>query len=190
MIAINLLRRTLANEQAQRRRCQGGAALGLLILISLVTVCGVVWTNLDQSLDQLHKQKEQKLAQLVKEERLQGQVEELHRQTADLRTWSQQIAHVAVQHRQSIQLLDVVSHNLDPLSLWLTRLDLETKRVRLMGVAESRADIVQFAHDLKRDGLFQDVTVLEAGRTSEESAGYSFTMNLLLRSESDHVTSS
>jgi Tfp pilus assembly protein PilN len=190
MIAINLLRRTLVNEQRQRRRCQGEAAIVLLIVMGTVVVCGFIWADLDRSRGQLQKEKEHKSEQLVVLERTRGQLEVIHRHTADLKKRSQQVTRLMGQQRRSIRLLDSVIRSLDPLNLWLAGLEMEQDQVTLKGFADSKSHIVQFAQSLKRDGLFQDVTVLEAGKTSGESSVYHFTMNLLLISEVDHVTSS
>lgn len=190
MIAINLLRGTIEQEHRQRRRCQGEAALALLIVVGTIAVCGFLWADLAQSLGQLQKEKVQKTAHLVELERTRGQLEVIHRHTADLRNRSQQVTHLMSQQRRSIQLLDTVSRSLDPLKLWLATLEMKQDRVMLMGFADSKSQIVQFAQNLKRDGLFQEVTVLEAGQVSGEPSKYNFTMNLLLAAELDYVTSS
>ena len=190
MIAINLLRCTLENEHRQRRRCQGEAAVVLLIVLGTIAVCGFVWADLDQSLGQFQKEKEQKTTQLAEWERAYSQLEEINRYTADLRKRSRQVTHLMGQQRRSIQLLDTVSRSLDPLKLWLIRLEMQQDQVTLMGFADSKAQIVQFVQYLKRDGLFQEVTVLEAGQVSGKPSKYNFTMTLLLRAELNHVTSS
>ncbi len=190
MIAINLLRRTLLNEQRQRRRCQGEAAVVVVIVMATVAVCGGVWAELDRSLGQLQEEKARKVARLLDLERTHGKLESTNRQTAALRHRSQQVTRLLIQQRRPIQLLDAVSRSLDSLKLWLDRLEMDQEQVRLVGFAESKAQIVQFAQYLKRDGLFQDVEVLEAARTSEESSAYHFTMNLRLITEPDYVTSS
>lgn len=190
MIAINLLRRTLENEHRQRRRCQSEAAVVLLLVVGTIVVCGFVWADLAQSLGQLQKEKVQKTAQLVELEQAHGQLKMIHRHTADLINRSQQVTHLMSQQRRSIQLLDAVSRSLDPLNLWLASLELQEDQVMLMGFAGSKSQIVQFAQYLKRDGLFQEVTVLEAGQVSGEPLKYNFTMNLLLTEELDYVSSS
>ncbi len=190
MIAINLLRRTLENEHRQRRRCQSEAAVVLLIVVGMIAVCGFVWADLAQSLGQLQKEKVQKIAQLVELEHTRGQLKMIHRHTVDLRNRSQQVTHLMSQQRRSIQLLDTISRSLDPLKLWLATLEMKQDRVTLMGFADSKSKIVQFAQHLKRDGFFQEVTVLEAGQVSGEPLKYNFTMNLLLTAELDYVSSS
>ena len=190
MIAINLLRRTLENEHGQRRRCQREAAVVLLIVVGTIAVCGFVWADLEQSLGQLQKEKVRKTAQLVELEHTRGHIKMLNRHTADLRNRCQQVTHLMSQQRRSIQLLDIVRRSLDPLNLWLASLELQEDQVMLMGFADSKSQIVQFAQYLKRDGLFHEVRVLEAGQVSGKPLQYNFTMNLLLTAESDHVSSS
>jgi len=190
MIAINLLRCILKHEHRQRRRCQAEAAVLLLVIVGTIAVCGFVWADLEQSLGQLQKEKVQKTAQLVELEHTRGQLKIMNRHTTDLRNRSQQVTHLTNQQRRSIQLLDTVSRSLDPLKLWLDTLEMKQDRVMLMGFADSKSQIVQFAQNLKRDGLFQEVTVLEAGHVSGEPSKYNFTMNLLLTAELDYVASS
>jgi len=131
-----------------------------------------------------------KTTQLAEWERTYSQLEEINRYTADLKKRSRQVTHLMGQQRRSIQLLDTVSRSLDPLKLWLIRLEMQQDQVTLMGFADSKAQIVQFVQYLKRDGLFQEVTVLEAGQVSGKPSKYNFTMTLLLRAELNHVTSS
>ena len=190
MITINLLRHTLTNEHRQRRRCQIEASVVMLTLVGAITICGLVWVALDRSLGFLQKQKEQKTLQLVELERIHGQLKVINQQKAELMSRSHQATYLEVQQRRSIRLLDTVSRSLNPLQLWLASLELEKDQVMLMGFAESKAQIVEFVQNLKSEKFFQDVAVLEAGKTSEESSVYHFKMSLLLTSGIDNVTSS
>lgn len=190
MISINLLRHTLENEHNQRRRCLVEGMVLLLMVIGTVGVCGLVWVNLERSFAQLQSEKEFKVVQLGQWERTHSQFEGAKRQIVDLRNRSEEITNLVVQQRRSIQILDTVSRSLDPLKLWLTGLEMEKEQVTLLGFAESKTQIVELAQFLKQAGLFEEVTVLEAGRTSEEPLVYHFTMNLLLISGIHDVTSS
>jgi type IV pilus assembly protein PilN len=190
MIAMNLLRRTLANEQRRRRRCQIEMTVGLFLLVGTFVVSGFIWWDMDTSISSLHRQEAQQIVTLREVEHSHSQLQVTNRQIADLRERSHRVTHLIAQHHQAIQLLDVVSHSLDPLRLWLSALEMEQAQVKLVGFAESKDQIVQFAKLLKEDSIFQNVSVREAGRASGESPTYHFIMDLLLTSEVEYGKSS
>jgi len=190
MITVNLLRRTLANEHRHRRRCQMEATVMAFVLVSFTVVCGMVWWDLDHSRNHLQIVKEQKALQLGAMKRLHAQIEKLNAQARHLLKRSHAVARLSAQQRQSIRLLDVVSQSLNPLRIWLASLQMENGNVILRGYTESKNQIVEFANFLKRDEIFQDVAILETGKTSEDFSGYEFSMNLRLKKEWNHVTTS
>lgn len=190
MIAINLLRRPLVNERRVHLRSKMEAAVVMCIVSVLAIVCGFVWADLERSLEQLNSEKSQRVAALAEAKQKYDQLERLNQQTADLMNSGQQVLALAVQQRQPLQLLDAVSHSLDPLNIWLAKLEMEKEEVTLMGFAQTRGQIVQFAQNLKRQELLQSVAVLETGKKTGEFSLYPFTMNLLLMSESHDVAPS
>jgi type IV pilus assembly protein PilN len=190
MITVNLLRRTLANEQRHRRRCQVEATVLVFVLVSFTVVCGIVWWDLDHSRNHLQIVKEQKAIQLGEMKRLHAQIEKLNVQARSLLKRSHEVARLSAQQRQSIRLLDVVSESLNPLRIWLASLQMEKGNVILRGYTESKDQIVEFADLLKRDEIFQDVAILETGLASEDFSGYEFSMNLRLSKAWNHVTTS
>lgn len=190
MIAINLLRRTLVHEHRQRRKCLSEAAMWLLVVFGTVVIYGSIWDDLVFSRAHLQKEKEYKVAQLEQFERTRDQLEIINHHKADLKSRHQVATDLMGQQQRSIQLLDTVSQSLDPLHIWLSRLEMNQDKVTLKGYADSKSQIVQLVQSLKHDDLFQDVRVVEAEKVSGESYAYQFSMNLLWMSEGDHVTSS
>ncbi|MDA0737947.1 MAG: PilN domain-containing protein [Nitrospirae bacterium] len=190
MIEINLLRSSLDKERGLRQRCKSEAVVVLCLFLGLVLVCGFVWVDFERTLAQLHSQKNLKAAQLVELKRRHEQFEIMNRQTADLVNRSQQVIALAAQQRQPLQLLDAVSRSLDPLNIWLAKLEMKREQVTLVGFAQTRNQIVQFSRNLKGQELFQSVAVLETGKKTRESSLYPFTMNLLLMSELHAVSPS
>jgi len=190
MIVINLLRRPLDNERRVRLRCKREFAAMMCVFLVMAIVCGFVRTDLDRSLVQLQTEKSQKMVELVEAKNKYAQFEMMNQQIVDLRNSGQEVLALAIQQRQPLQLLDAVSHSLDPLNIWLAKLDMENAKVTLMGFAQTRGQIVQFAQNLKRQELFQSVAVLETGKKTGEFSLYPFTMNLLLMSELNNVTPS
>jgi type IV pilus assembly protein PilN len=190
MIAVNLLRRTLVYEHRHRRKCLGEAAMLLLVVFGTVAIFGFIWNDLDHARAHLQKEKEYKVVQLEQLERTRDQLKIINHHNADLKNRHQAATDLMAQQQRSIQLLDTVSQSLDPLHIWLSRLEMKQDKVTLKGYADSKSQIVQLVQSLKHDDLFYDVRVLEAERVSGESFAYQFTMNLLLISEGNHVTSS
>lgn len=190
MIEINLLRSSLDKERGLRQRCKREAAVVMCLFLGLVLICGFVWADLERSLAQLHGQKNQKAAELVTSKQRHEQFEMMNQQTVVLVNRNQQVVALAAQQRQPLQLLDAVSRSLDPLNIWLAKLEMKHEQVTLIGFAQNRNQIVQFSRNLQRQELFQSVAVLETGKKTEESSLYPFTMNLLLMSELHDVAPS
>ena len=190
MIAINLLRRPLANEQRRRRRCQIELSVGVFLIVGILVASGLIWWNMDRSISSLREQEAQRMDRLRGVEHFQSQLEATSHQLDDVKERSRQVTNLLVQRRQAIQVLDVVSRSLDPLRLWLSDLEMEQGQVKLMGFSESKDQIVKFAKLLNQDSLFQNVTVREAGRVPGESSSYHFIMDLLLTSEVEYVRAS
>ncbi len=190
MIKINLLRSSLDKERGLRQRCKREAVVVMCLFLGLVLVSGFVWADLEGSLSQLHSQKNQKAAELVELKQRHEQFEMMNRQTADLVNRNQQVTALAAQQQQPLQLLDAVSQSLDPLNIWLAKLEMKQEQVMLMGFAQTRNQIVQFSRNLKRQEFFQSVAVLETGKKTGEPSLYPFTMNLLLVSELNDVAPS
>ena len=190
MIKINLLRRSLDKERGLRKQCKREAVVVMCLFLGLLLVCGFVWVDLEGSLSQLHAQKNQKAVELVELKQRHEQFEMMNRQTADLVARNQQVTALAAQQRQPLYLLDAVSHSLDPLNIWLAKLEMKQEQVTLMGFAKNRNQIVQFSRNLKRQELFRSVAVLETGKKTGVPSLYPFTMNLFLVSGLNDVASS
>lgn len=190
MIAINLLRHPLDKERRRWQRGKREAALGMGIFLAMVIVCGYVWVDMNRSLEQLHSQKNQKFAQLAESKQRHDQIEMMRQKIKDLMYRNQQVTILAVQQRQPLQLLDAVSRSLDPLNIWLAKLEMSKEQVTLVGFAQNRNQIVQFSQNLKRQEIFQSVAVLETGKKTGDSSLYPFTMNLRLLSELNDVAPS
>lgn len=190
MIAINLLRHPLDNERRMRQRSKREAVGVMYLVLGMVIVCGLVWNDLDRSLVQLQDQKNQRMVELVEVKKKFDQYDLMNRQTLDLKSKSQEVTALAALQRQPLQLLDAVSQSLDPLNIWLAKLEMKKEQVTLVGFAQTRNQIVEFAQNLKRHELFQSVAVLETGKKAGESSLYPFSMNLLLMSELNDVAPS
>ncbi len=190
MITINLLRRSLDNERRMQRQSKREAVGVVCLILGLVIVCGFVWIDLNRSLMQLQSKKNQRMTALVDAKKKFDQLNLMNRQTLDLMTRSQQVAALATLQRQPLILLDAVSRSLDPLNMWLAKLEMENAQITLVGFAQSRKHIVQFAQNLKRQEFIQSVAVLETGKKNEESSLFPFTMNLLLMAELNDVAPS
>ena len=190
MITINLLRRKIADEERDRRRCRFEASLVMSILVGTIAVCGFVWWDLDDSRANLQRLKEQKVGELAIKARMQRQLSDITVQIEDLQARSRLVARLADQQRRTIQLLDAVSRSLDPLTIWLSSLQMEREKILLMGFAKSKAHIVEFAELLKHEEIVQDVAILETGKTTENASVYGFSVNLQLMKEAGDVTPS
>lgn len=81
-----------------------------------------------------------------------------------------------------VKVLDQVSRSLDPLKLWLLKLNLNNGSVEVEGRALTNDDIVEFVNNLRRTEAFTGIQLVESRATTENKINfYSFKLKFVLK---------
>jgi type IV pilus assembly protein PilN len=81
-----------------------------------------------------------------------------------------------------VQVLDHVSHSLEPLNIWLVRLTVKGTSVELEGKALTNDDVVEFVNNLRRAEYFSNIRLLESKSGTEAKLNlYQFKLNMTLK---------
>ena len=81
-----------------------------------------------------------------------------------------------------VRVLDFVSQSLDPLRIWLIRLQLKGQEVEIEGRAWTNDDVVTFVNNLKRTDYFTNIRLIESRSAVEVKQNiYQFKINFVLK---------
>lgn len=188
MMAINLLRRSLAESRHLRQKRRLESVIGLLALSMVCIVSGLIWANVNKQIQSLQQELADKRVQISSQARFESDVKVLVEQRKKLMQEILRLEDFQSSRVQPGNILDTISQSLDPLDLWLVTMQLEKGRLALDGLAGSREDILRFSKNIDDQALFKDVTISETrAELIAAEALYSFSMNFKI--DRQHVGS-
>ncbi len=186
MIAINLLRQSLADtRRLRRRRCFEGM-IGLLALSLVCLVLGGIGVNVTHRIQSLQQELATKREQAASQKRFESDVKALVVQKEELMEGVARLEEIQRLREQPVNILESISKSLDPLDLWLVTMQLEKGHLELTGIAGSREEILRFSKNIDDQLLFKEVAISETrAELIVDETLYSFSMNL--RIDTKHV---
>ena len=182
MIRINLLSTSRAKTVKKQLdvRLELLSGLGALIL----TVAG--WMFYGDSLEgdianlQHEQQGKEKEVALLKDK--VKQVQDFERTKKLLEDKNRVIDELEKSRAGPVQVLDHVSHSLEPLNIWLVRLTVKGTSVELEGKALTNDDVVEFVNNLRRAEYFSNIRLVESKSGTEAKLNlYQFKLNMTLK---------
>lgn len=182
MIRINLLStpRAKAVKKQWDVRVELISAVGFLLL----TVGG--WMFYGDALEteiaekQVEKQGKEKELALLKDK--VKQVQYFERTKKLLEDKNRVIDELEKSRAGPVQVLDHVSHSLEPLNIWLVRLTVKGSNVELEGKALTNDDVVEFVNNLRRAEYFSNIRLLESKSGTEAKLNlFQFKLNMTLK---------
>lgn len=182
MIRINLLSTPRAKTVKKQLdvRLELLSGLGALIL----TVAG--WMFYGDSLEgdianlQHEQQGKEKEVALLKDK--VKQVQDFERTKKLLEDKNRVIDELEKSRAGPVQVLDHVSHSLEPLNIWLVRLTVKGTSVELEGKALTNDDVVEFVNNLRRAEYFSNIRLVESKSGTEAKLNlYQFKLNMTLK---------
>ncbi len=170
MIRINLLpepRTKGAKKQWDVRIEAVGAAV---VIMMVVIACFWYASELDATIEakQLTKQDKEKQITALKEQ--VKQVEDFEKKKKQLEDKGRIIDELEKKRGGPVRTMDYISQSLEPLKLWLVRLDMKDKQVDMEGKALSQDDIVEFVNNLRRTEHFVNIRLTESKAVAEGKA--------------------
>lgn len=183
MIRINLLAtgpRTRAGKPQWDVR--GEALLGVGIV--LITLAGCWWysNSLDAQIEakQVEKQEKDKQVALLKEQ--VKQVEDFEKKKKLLEDKNRVIEQLEKARAGPVRVMDNVSQSLEPLKVWLVRLNMTGTSVELEGRALTNDDVVEFVNNLRRTDYFGTIRLQESRAATDNKVNlYQFKLDLSLK---------
>lgn len=161
MIAINLLKSPQARDRPARRRAKSEFVAGIAVLACTVAVWG--WLVFDgndagQRLEQKVREKQSRLALM---EKTRNQVLALKEQRRTILAERKRLTILTRDPNGSLRLLSAISRVVDPLDVWLLRLETNDQRVLLSGLALSQDAVVKLTENLEETKVIGSVSAFE-----------------------------
>ena len=178
MIAINLLKSPQARDHPARRRAKSEFVAGIMVVACTVSVWG--WLVFDgndagQRLEQKVREKQSRLA-LMEETR--DQVLALKEQRRTIVAERKRLTTLTRDPDGPLRLLSVISQVVDPLDVWLLRLQTKDQRVLLSGLALSQDAIVKLTENLEETEVIGSVSTFETQADAVQPSRLRFSINM------------
>lgn len=182
MIRINLLPepRTKGAKKQWDVRIEAAGAFAAIVLV--VIACFWYASELDAEIQAKQLTKQQKENQIAALKEQVKQVEDFEKKKKQLEDKGRIIDQLEKSRGGPVRTMDYLSQSLEPLKLWLGRLDIKDKQIEMDGKAVSQDDIVEFINNLRRTEHFFDIRLVESRAGMEgKSTAYLFKINASLK---------
>ena len=183
MIRINLLAVGPKSRKAKPQwDVRAEALLGVGVLV--ITLAGCWWYSaaLDEELESkiVEKQGKEKQVTLLKEQ--VKQVQDFEAKKKQLEDKNRIIEQLEKARTGPVRALDNVSQSLEPLKLWLSKMNVKGNTIELEGRAVTNDDIVEFVNNLRRTDYFTVIRLQESRATVDNKVNlYQFKLDLSMK---------
>lgn len=183
MIKINLL---ATGPKARKAKPQwdvrAEALLGVGVLAITMTGCWVYASSLDDEIQAKQNEKQSKDKQVAQLKEQVKAVQDFEQKKKQLEDKNRIIDQLEKSRTGPVKVLDHVSQSLNPLKVWLVRMNLKGNNVELEGRAMSNDDVVEFVNNLRRTDQFGTIKLMEsrAGQDNKLNT-YQFKLDLSMK---------
>jgi type IV pilus assembly protein PilN len=167
MIRINLLPEPRTKGAKKQWDVRIEAVGALVVIIVVVLVCFYYAGVLDDEIQAKTLTKQDKEKQIAALQQQVKQVEDFEKKKKQLEDKGRIIDQLEKARVGPVRTLDYMSQSLEPLKLWLTKLDVKEKQVEAEGKAMSQDDVVEFINNLRRTEHFTNIRLTESRAVSE-----------------------
>lgn len=183
MIKINLL---ATGPKARKAKPQwdvrAEALLGVGVLAITLTGCWLYASSLDDEIQAKQNEKQSKDKQVAQLKEQVKAVQDFEQKKKQLEDKNRIIDQLEKSRTGPVKVLDHVSQSLNPLKVWLVRMNLKGNNVELEGRAMSNDDVVEFVNNLRRTDQFGTIKLMEsrAGQDNKLNT-YQFKLDLSMK---------
>ena len=167
MIRINLLpeprTKGVKKQWDVRIEAAGAAAVISLVVIACFWYAGL----LDDEIQAKQATKQDKEKQIAALKIQVKEVEDFEKKKKLLEDKGRIIDELEKKRGGPVHTLDYISQSLEPLKLWLVRLEVNDKQVSIEGKGLGQDDIVEFINNLRRTEHFGNIMLVESRATVE-----------------------
>ena len=183
MIRINLLPGPRAKGPKKQWDAEIELVIGLAVFLLTIGACWFYSGTLDDEIDALTQEKQRKERELASLKEKVKLVEDFENKKKLLTDRNRIIEELEKSRSGPVKTLDYVSRSLEPIKVWLTRLNVRGAEVELEGRALTNDDVVEFVSNLRRTDYFSDIRLQETRSTQEGKLNvYSFRLNMTSKS--------
>ncbi len=180
MVGINLLKDQRQSEPQTRRRPRLELFVGALVLAAVFAGWGWVAVDGSQAIQRLEQEIQHKQSRLALLTEHQDLVLTLQAQRNAMVAEQETLAALTRGLDRPTRLLSVISRVVDPLDVWLRRLQATDEKVTLSGVALSHEGILKLAKNLENTDMLGPVNVFAIQPHMAQPALFRFSMNVLM----------
>ena len=183
MIRINLLATGPRTRKAKPQwDVRAEAFLGVGILLVTLTGCWYYAAALDDEIQAKQSEKLGKDKQVAHLKEQVKAVQDFEERRKQLEAKNRIIDQLEKSRTGPVKVLDHVSQSLNPLKVWLVRMNLKGNNVELEGRALTNDDIVEFVNNLRRTDQFGAIKLMEsrAGLDNKMNT-YQFKLDLSMK---------
>lgn len=182
MIRINLLPEPRTKGAKKQWDVRFEAAGAFVAIVLVVIACFWYAGELDAEIQARQLTKQEKEKQIAALQQQVKQVEGFEKTKKQLEDKGRIIDQLDKTRGGPVRTMDYISQSLEPLKLWLTRLDLKDKQIDMEGKGLSQDDIVEFINNLRRTEHFTNIRLVESKAAAEGKATlYQFKISASLK---------
>ncbi|MBX3237960.1 MAG: PilN domain-containing protein [Nitrospiraceae bacterium] len=183
MIRINLLS---TGPKTRKAKPQWDVRAEALIAVTLlaVTLTGCWWyaASLDEEFEAKQAEKQEKDKQVAQLKEQVKQVQDFEEKKKQLEAKNHVIEQLEKARTGPVTVMDNISQSLDPLKVWLIRLNVKGKNVELEGRAMTNDDLVEFVNNLRRTDQFMTIKLNESRAGIDNKMNtYQFKLDLAMK---------
>ena len=183
MIRINLLPEPRTKGVKKQWDVRIEAAGAAVVIVLTVIACFWYASELDAEIQAKQLTKQDKEKQIAALQQQVKQVEDFEKKKKLLEDKGRIIDELEKKRGGPVQTMDHISQSLEPLKLWLVRLDIRDKQIDIEGKGLSQDDIVEFINNLRRTDYFSNIRLIESRAGAEgKTTIYMFKVSASLKS--------
>lgn len=188
MVSINLLKGQRYDEHLARKRAKLELFVGVCVTASVCVFWGWVAIDVTQATQRLEREIQAKQARVALLQKAGREVVALEEQRQAMAAREERVNALTSELDSPVRLLSIIGKAVDPLDVWLLRLQAKDEKIALSGVARSLQDVLTLAKDFEK-GL-GPVDVVGAGPHAQLPDLFQFSMNVWMDSPNHGGTNS
>lgn len=182
MVSINLLKGQQQYERQVRRRSKSELFAGAFVLAGVCAVWGWVIVDGNQAVQRLEQELQEKQTRVAVLQKTHHQVLMLKERRQTIVTEQNKLKALTNELNRPIRLLSIISQVVDPLDVWLRRLQAKNEKIVMSGFARSLDDVLTLAKDFEKTEMLGPVDIFEVEPQEGQADLFQFSMNVFMDS--------
>lgn len=182
MIRINLLSGPKSRHAKTQWDVRAQLLLGVGLLLITLASCWWYWAALDDEILAKQTEKQNKEKQLAMLQEQVKQVQDFEAKKKLLEDKNRVIDQLEKSRAGPVRVLDYVSQSIEPLRIWLVRLNVNGNHIEIEGRAMTNDDVVAFVNNLRKTDYFTNIWLQESRAAVDNKVSvYQFKLGFSLK---------